>query len=252
MKIRVFEDSAAVGRTAAGDAGARLRAIIASRGRARLVAATGTSQIAFLDALCEIPDVAWDRVELFHLDEYVGLSADHPASFRRFLRTRLVARTGIRQFHALDGDGDLPAVMATVGAALRSAPIDLAFTGIGENAHLAFNDPPADFEATDPLLVVNLDETCRRQQVDEGWFPAPDDVPARAITMSVAEILRAETIVCLATGARKRAAIAACFGDAPVSPAAPASILRRHAETTIYLDRDAASGLSAAQLARWA
>jgi glucosamine-6-phosphate deaminase len=138
-----------------------------------------------------------------------------------------------------------------LGAAIAAAPIDVAFTGVGENGHLAFNDPPADFDTEAPFLVVELDEACRRQQVGEGWFPTLADVPRHAVTMSVRQILKAREIVCLVSGRRKRAAVAACFGDVPVRPLAPASILREHEATTIYLDREAASGLTPPQLARW-
>src|SRR5436190_10614776 len=144
--------------------------VIETRGHARAIAATGNSQLGFLHRLAESTAIDWSRVELFHLDEYVGIAADHPASFRRVLHEHFVDRTGIEIFHALDGDGDLEAVRRTVGAAIASAPIDVAFVGIGENTHLAFNDPPADFETTEPYLVVALDEACRRQQVGEGWF----------------------------------------------------------------------------------
>jgi glucosamine-6-phosphate deaminase len=252
MLIRVFEDSGALSRAASTDAAALLRAAIAARGVARLVAATGTSQITFLDHLCSEPGIAWDKVELFHLDEYLGLPADHPASFRRFLNDRLVARVGVRRVHFLDGMADPSKVTREAAAAISAAPVDLAFAGIGENAHLAFNDPPADFETNAPFLVVDLDEACRRQQVGEGWFPSIEDVPARAITMSVKQILKAKTILCLASGARKARAVADSFGPAAISPAVPASILREHAGTTVYLDRGAAAGLTPDALRRWA
>jgi glucosamine-6-phosphate deaminase len=251
MQLRVFEDAASLSRTAAAAAAARLRAIVARHQPARLVAATGTSQIAFLEYLCQEPGVAWAQVELFHLDEYIGLPADHPASFRRFLRTRLVEPTGIPRVHWLDGDGDVAETICRVGAALAAGPLDLAFAGIGENAHLAFNDPPADFDTDAPLLDVALDEASRRQQVGEGWFAAVADVPTRAITMSIAQIMKVETILCLVSGSRKREAVARTFGDGPVDPRVPASILRRHPRAVVYVDRDAAAGLTAVQLARW-
>lgn len=251
MLIRVFDNSGALSRAASTDAAALLRTAIAARGVARLVAATGSSQIAFLDHLCGEPGIAWDKVELFHLDEYLGLPADHPASFRRFLRDRLVDRVGIRRVHFLDGTADPAKVARETAAAISAAPVDVAFAGIGENAHLAFNDPPADFETDSPFLVVDLDEACRRQQVGEGWFPSIEDVPARAITMSVKQMLKARTILCLASGARKARAVASSFGQAPISPLVPASILRDHAGTTVYLDRAAASGLADDDLRRW-
>jgi glucosamine-6-phosphate deaminase len=252
MRIRVYEDAATLSRDAAADAARVLRETIAAHGQARLVAATGTSQIAFLEALYAEPAIAWDRVELFHLDEYLDLPPNHPASFVRFLRERLIDRVGIRRAHMLDtATGDADKVIRQVAAEMAKAPIDLAFTGIGENAHLAFNDPPADLETTQPFLVVELDEACRRQQVGEGWFRDVADVPRRAITMSVHQILQAREILCLASGARKRQAVADSFSDAGVSAAVPASALRQHARTTVYLDRAAAAGLTPAQLTRW-
>jgi glucosamine-6-phosphate deaminase len=252
MRIRVYEDAATLSRDAAADAARVLRETIAAHGQARLVAATGTSQIAFLEALYAEPAIAWDRVELFHLDEYLDLPPNHPASFVRFLRERLIDRVGIRRAHMLDtATGDADKVIRQVAAEMAKAPIDLAFTGIGENAHLAFNDPPADLETTQPFLVVELDEACRRQQVGEGWFRDVAEVPRRAITMSVHQILQAREILCLASGARKRQAVADSFSDAGVSAAVPASALQQHARTTVYLDRAAAAGLTPAQLTRW-
>jgi glucosamine-6-phosphate deaminase len=255
MRIRVYENAAALSRDAAADAARLLRETIAARGGARLIAATGTSQIAFLEALCAEPSIAWDRVELFHLDEYLDLPPNHPASFVRFLRERLIDRVGIGRTHMLDmaaADGSADELVRRVGAELSKAPIDLAFVGIGENAHLAFNDPPADLDTTQPFLVVELDEACRRQQVGEGWFRDVAEVPRRAITMSVQQILQAREILCLASGARKRQAVADSFGGEGVSAIVPASALQQHARTTVYLDRDAAAGLTPDQLARWA
>lgn len=255
MRIRVYEDAAALSRDAAADAARVLRETIAAHGHARLVAATGTSQIAFLEALCAEPSIAWDRVDLFHLDEYLDLPPNHPASFVRFLRERLIDRVGIRRAHMLDAAAsasDSGELIGQVSAELARAPIDLAFTGIGENAHLAFNDPPADLETTQPFLVVALDEACRRQQVGEGWFRDVAEVPRRAITMSVHQILQAREILCLASGARKRHAVADSFGGEGVSAMVPASALQQHARTTVYLDRAAAAGLTPDQMSRWA
>jgi glucosamine-6-phosphate deaminase len=213
---------------------------IQANGQARVVAATGNSQLGFLHRLAASTGVDWSRIELFHLDEYVGIAADHPASFRRVLHEHFVDRTGIPTFHALGGDGDLDAVRGTVGAALQRAPIDVAFVGIGENSHLAFNDPPADFETTDPYLVVTLDEACRRQQVGEGWFPTLGDVPTRALSMSVRQILAAREILVIVPDQRKASAVAAVL-TGPITPDVPASILRTHERTTLYLDAASAS-----------
>jgi glucosamine-6-phosphate deaminase len=229
-----------MGAAAAAHAERLLVQALDARGHARVIAATGNSQLAFLRNLVASSRVDWSRVEVFHLDEYVGLAADHRASFRRVLREHLLDPTGIPTFHALDGGGDVDAVRRTVGAALARAPIDVAFVGIGENSHLAFNDPPADFQTTEPYLVVTLDEACRRQQVGEGWFASLDDVPRQAISMSVRQILAATEILAMVPDARKAAAVAAVL-TGPITPDVPASILRTHERTTLYLDAASAS-----------
>ena len=214
---------------------------------ARLIAATGASQFEFLEALTRTPGIAWQRVELFHLDEYAGLALTHAASFRKYLLERLIRKTGIARFHLLDGEQDLKEVIRDVGGELSARPVNLAFVGIGENGHLAFNDPPADFETQEPYLVVELDEACRRQQVNEGWFSSIAEVPSRAISMSVRQILKAEEIIAVVPDARKAQAVKACL-EGEISPMAPASILRTHPNTTIYLDTASASHLSEAVL----
>jgi glucosamine-6-phosphate deaminase len=238
--IRVLDDTAALAAAAAKDAAGRIRNAIRARGRARIVAATGASQIAFLDALVREPGVEWDKVEMFHLDEYIGLPIDHPASFRKYLLERLIGPAGITRHHLLDGERDPAAVCREVGALIRKEPIDVALVGIGENGHLAFNDPPADFETEAPYLVVRLDERCRLQQVGEGWFATLADVPETAISMSVRQILDAKSIVCVVPDKRKAEAVRASLEGA-VDPMTPASILQRHHDITIYLDRESAS-----------
>jgi glucosamine-6-phosphate deaminase len=240
MIVKVFDDARALGRAAAVDAAALIRAAVARRGGARIIAATGASQFDFLDALTAERDVPWTQVELFHLDEYVGLPADHPASFRRFLTERLIEKTGITRYHFLKGEGDAAAECARVGALLAQSPVDVAFVGIGENGHLAFNDPPADFETEDPYLIVHLDHACRRQQVGEGWFATVDDVPDRAISMSIRQILKAQAILAIVPESRKAQAVKACL-EGEITPLAPASILRTHPRTTIYLDDQSAA-----------
>jgi glucosamine-6-phosphate deaminase len=244
MRLRVLEDRAAVGKAAAEQAAAAIRRAIVEQGRARIVAASAASQLEFLEALTGAAGVNWKRVELFHLDEYIGLSKTHLASFCRFLQERLIAKTGITKVHFLDGEGDPAEVIREVSEAIREAPIDVAFVGIGENGHLAFNDPPADFETEEPYIVVSLDEACRRQQVGEGWFADLAAVPKRAISMSVRQILKAKEIVAVVPGAKKAEAVKACFEGA-IRPTAPASILRSHAGTTVYLDRESAALLRA-------
>jgi glucosamine-6-phosphate deaminase len=182
---------------------------------------------------------------MFHLDEYVGLPLQHPASFRKYLLERLIGKVGLTRYHLLDGEADAARVAERVGRELARATADLAFVGIGENGHLAFNDPPADFETETPYLIVTLDEACRRQQVGEGWFASIAEVPSQAISMSVRQILKTREIICIVPDARKAPAVTACV-EGDISPMAPASILRTHANTTLYLDRESASLLSGA------
>jgi glucosamine-6-phosphate deaminase len=221
----------------------RLRELLAKQDQVRLLAATGASQLEFLDCLAAEQGIDWPRVELFHLDEYVGLSSDHPASFAGYIKKRLVERLGIVHFNLLDGARDPKQVVAEAGQALASAPVDLAFAGIGENAHLAFNDPPADFEIEDPYLIVELDYACRRQQVGEGWFASIDDVPRQAISISIHQLLKTREIFCIVPDERKAHAVRASLVG-PISPEAPASILRIHPNTSIFLDKASASSLS--------
>jgi glucosamine-6-phosphate deaminase len=240
MRILIHEDRKSLGDAAAAQATSAIKRSIIERGKARIIGASAASQVEFLEALTATPGIEWSRVELFHLDEYIGLPMTHPASFCKFLQDRLIAKTGITQFHFLDGEGDTAEVIRTTSEAISSAPLDVAFVGIGENGHLAFNDPPADFVTEEPYIVVNLDETCRRQQVEEGWFPSLENVPKRAISMSVKQVLKAKEILAIVPGPRKAEAIRACF-EGPVSPAAPASILRTHPNAAIYLDRDSSA-----------
>ncbi|HYA48334.1 MAG TPA: glucosamine-6-phosphate deaminase [Burkholderiales bacterium] len=243
MTIRLFADKEALGREAAADAARLIREALADRGEARILAATGRSQFEFLDALTSTPDIAWPRVEMFHLDEYIGLPADHPASFRKFLLERLIRPTGIERFHFLDGESEPGAVCERVGRLLAAAPVDVAFIGIGENGHIAFNDPPADFETEAPYIIVRLDEACRRQQVGEGWFGRLEDVPQHAISISVRQLLKAKAIIAVVPEARKARAVRLSL-EGPVSPEVPASILRTHPDTSLYLDKDSAALLS--------
>lgn len=247
MLIKTYIDRSTMSRAAGRHAAQSIRRAIRERGGARIVAATGASQFDFLEALTGTPDIDWARVEMFHLDEYVGLPESHPASFRKYLRERLIDRTGMTRYHLLDAAQDAAAVAERVGRELASAAADVAFVGIGENGHLAFNDPPADFATDAPYLIVTLDEACRRQQVGEGWFKSIEDVPSQAVSMSVRQILKAREIVCVCPDARKAQAVKACFESGDVSPMAPASILQRHANTVVYLDRESAALLPPAR-----
>jgi glucosamine-6-phosphate deaminase len=247
MVLSKFDDKSLLARKAAAQAASAIRSAITLRGRARLVAATGASQFEFLEVLTATPDIEWKKVELFHLDEYIGLPASHPASFCRFLQDRLMGKTGITNQHLLKGDADPVETIRHVSEAIALSPIDITFAGIGENGHLAFNDPPADFETEKPYIIVQLDEACRQQQVGEGWFRNLSEVPERAISMSIRQILKSKEIICIAPDTRKAKALQACF-DGQVSPLAPASILRTHTNTTVYLDQNSAALLSPATL----
>jgi glucosamine-6-phosphate deaminase len=219
-----------------------LQRVIVERGEARVVAATAASQLEFQRALIQQAGVDWSAVELFQLDEYIGLAADHPASFRRMLRENLIDPLSLPRFHLIEG-ADPEAARARMNAAIAGRPLDLAVLGIGENAHLAFNDPPADFTTTDPYIVVSLDDACRRQQVGEGWFPDLAAVPTTAVTMSIRQMLSAREIVVIVPDLRKAAAVKAAL-ESPVSPTVPASILQTHDNVTLFLDEAAASELA--------
>jgi glucosamine-6-phosphate deaminase len=241
MLLRQFSDKVSLGRAAAEQAATAIRSAITKQGHARIIAATAASQIEFLDALTKADGIDWTRVEAFHLDEYIGLPITHPGSFRKMLMELLIAKTGITQYHLLEGDAPDPAKVArNVGKELAAAPIDIAFLGIGENAHIAFNDPPADFDTDEPYIVVTLDEACRQQQVGEAWFSDISQVPTRALSMSARQILKAKEILAVVPDARKAQAIKACC-EAKISPAVPASILRRHPNATIYVDKNSSS-----------
>jgi glucosamine-6-phosphate deaminase len=243
MNISIFKDKVSLADAAAEQAAAIIRNAINENGTARIIAATGSSQFEFLDALTQAPNIDWKRVEMFHLDEYIGLPISHPASFRNYLLKRLINKVGMSRYYLLDGEADPSSVVREVGDILSAATVDVAFVGIGENGHLAFNDPPADFETEEPYLVVELDEACRRQQLGEGWFNNIEEVPRKAISMSVRQILKSRELICVVPDKRKARAVAACF-EGEISPNVPASILRMHEKTTVYLDQDSASLLS--------
>jgi glucosamine-6-phosphate deaminase len=208
-----------------------------------LIVATGASQFTVLANLAKEPDLDWKRVTGFHLDEYIGMSAEHPASFRRYLKERFVERVPIGRFHFIDGESpSMEGECQRVSALITAQTIDVALVGIGENGHLAFNDPPADFVTEQPYIIVELDDACRRQQHGEGWFSSLHDVPHQAVSMSVRQILKSKTIVCSVPDERKARAVALAL-EGPVTPSVPASILQQHSNTTIYLDPPAASKL---------
>ena len=241
MDVQIFDSRPQLAEAAATNAADIISQAIASRGHAFLIAATGASQFEFLDALVVQPNIDWTMVTFFHLDEYVGLPKSHPASFRRYLQERIVDRIHPGAFHFLNGDVADPAAECNrVGQLISRQGIDAAFVGIGENGHLAFNDPPADFETEEPYLIVKLDDACRSQQVGEGWFQSIDDVPTHAISMSIQQILKARHVLCVVPERRKATAVRDCL-ELEVSPLHPASILQQHPAATIYLDTESAA-----------
>jgi glucosamine-6-phosphate deaminase len=243
MNIEVFDTKSALGEAAGNHAAQIIQHAIAERSVAYLIAATGASQFEFLDALT-VQNIDWSKVVFFHLDEYVGLPETHPASFRKYLRERIVDRVHPREFHLIDGEAaDVIAECGRVGNLISRHEIDAAFLGIGENGHIAFNDPPADFETQQPYIVVDLDERCRRQQVGEGWFADVAEVPRQAISMSVQQIMKARNLLCIVPDQRKAEAVRMCV-ELEVSPLRPASILQRHNSVTLYLDRESSSALA--------
>ena len=246
LNLEIFDSKLKLGEAAARDAAAVINEAKASRGVAYVIAATGMSQFEFLDALV-LHDIDWQRVEFFHLDEYVGLPETHPASFRRYLTERISNRIHPKAFHLINGEAaDPQAECRRVGELISQHSIDVAFVGIGENGHLAFNDPPADFETEEPYLVVTLDEACRRQQLGEGWFTTLDEVPVQAISMSIQQILKARHILCIVPDQRKAQAVKDCV-EMDVSPLHPASILQQHPNVKLYLDRESSALLSEAK-----
>jgi glucosamine-6-phosphate deaminase len=243
LSVEIYPDDGALGAAAARDAAAIIRDAVAARGEAHVILATGNSQLAFLAALAAAPDVPWSRVELYHMDEYVGLDGDHPASFRRFLRERIVERVAPRAFHEIRGDVPSEVEAARYAALLATRRADLTCMGIGENGHLAFNDPPdAHFDDPAGARVVRLDEVSRRQQVGEGHFANLDDVPTHAISLTIPTLLAPSRVQVVVPEARKAEAVRrALLG--PIDEACPASILQRTAHAVLYLDTAAASRL---------
>ena len=240
MQVKIFETKAALGHAAANDAAKIIQEAIAERDVAHLIAATGASQFEFLDALV-VQDIDWSKVVFFHLDEYIDLPETHRASFRRYLKQRIVDRVHPRAFHFIDGEAaNVDEECRRLGKLIAQQSIDAAFVGTGENGHLAFNDPPAEFATDDSYIVVELNEDCRKQQVGEGWFATLNEVPRRAISMSIKQILKARNILCIVPDQRKAEAVRNCV-ELDVSPMHPASILQTHESVTLYLDRESSS-----------
>ncbi|MDF1576736.1 MAG: glucosamine-6-phosphate deaminase [Bacteroidales bacterium] len=239
MEITILDSKAALGRAAAEKGAGHISRAIGRRGSATIILATGASQFEMLGELVR-SGLDWSAVTVFHLDEYLGIPESHPASFRKYLRERFVNLVSPAAFYPIHGEANPEEECARLGRMIEKHQVDVAFVGIGENGHLAFNDPPADFGTEDPYIVVELDEACRRQQIGEGWFPSLESVPSRAISMSVRQIMKSETIICSVPDARKAIAVKNTLEEI-VSPLVPASILTTHADACLFLDKESAS-----------
>jgi len=242
MKIEIYNTAHELGEAAAKHTTQLLREAIETKGTANLILATGTSQFETLHQLIN-EDIDWRKVTMFHLDEYIGLPVTHPASFRKYLMERFISKVDLKEVYLINGEVNPQQECKRLSEIIIQHPIDVALVGIGENGHLAFNDPPADFETEEPYIVVELDNACRRQQMNEGWFNSIDDVPQRAISMSIKQITKSKNIICSVPNKRKATAIKNCLENT-VSNLYPASILQTHNNCIVYLDKDAASLLS--------
>jgi len=243
MQVQVYESNQAMGAAAADDMARILVNAVAERGETSVIIATGNSQLTFMEALRAKDGIPWDRITVFHMDEYVGISDQHPASFRLYLHEKLVDTVHPRAFYGLDGDApDIDAELARYTALLEAHKPVATALGIGENGHLAFNDPPADFETDKAVHVVTLDDVCRRQQVGEGHFAGVDDVPPQAITLTVPALLRPDHVLAIVPEARKAPVVRAAL-QGPVTPDCPGSILRTLSHARLYLDRESAAQL---------
>ena len=240
MKMYVDKNADEMGKRAAEITAELIRKAIADHGECRILLSTGASQFEVLSYLTKY-DLPWDKVTGFHLDEYNGMSAEHPASFKKYLKERFVDLVHPKEFHYVDGLGDVEENLAKLTAELRKAPIDVGLIGIGENGHIAFNDPPADFDTTAAYKIVELDEKCRRQQMGEGWFATIDDVPKSAISMTVYQMMQCKTVLTICGGTRKAEAIKKTLEAPAVTNMVPATKLKEHTDWTLFLDEESAS-----------
>lgn len=243
LLVKIFPDKNELGKAAAESVAERLNKTIAEKGFANLILATGASQFEFLEHL-QKQNIGWKKITVFHLDEYKDLPMTHPASFRKYLKERILDNVQPKKVHYLEGDAkDIDAEVERYEKLLSEHPIDVACIGIGENGHIAFNDPPvADFNDPKLVKVVELDEACRKQQLGEGWFPTFDDVPTHALSLTISAIMRCKHINCVVPDARKAEAVYNTL-NAEISTKCPATILRTHTDTILYLDEAAASKL---------
>lgn len=241
MKIIISDTKVELGKQAALNGAELIREAIAKNGKANIIVATGASQFEMLEELVK-EDIAWSKVTAFHLDEYIGISNTHPASFRKYLKERFVDIVSPREFHYVNGEINAEEECKRLDIIIGTHPIDVAFVGIGENSHLAFNDPPADFETKNAYIPVNLDDDCRKQQMGEGWFATFNDVPRRAISMSIKQIMKSKTIICSVPDQRKAKAVKLTV-EGSITNTAPASIMQKHNACWLYLDKESASML---------
>ena len=237
MTIYIAANSHELGQAAGKAAAELIRATIHTKGEANIILATGTSQFETLNQLLLDPAIDWTKVTMFHLDEYIGLPDSHPASFRKYLKERFLSKVTLKASYLINAETKPETECERLGKCILDHPIDVALVGIGENGHLAFNDPPADFETNQPYIIVNLDEACRRQQLGEGWFPSLEAVPTQAISMSIRQIMKSAHIICSVPDERKAEAVKNSL-EQPVSHHFPASILQQHDSCTVYLDQD--------------
>lgn len=241
MKIHVDSTAEQMGNRAAQETARRIRAAVQANGVCRILLSTGASQFEMLDALTKMEDIPWNQVVMFHLDEYVGMPMTHPASFRKYLKERFIDKVHPGAYFFVNGEGDIQKNIETLTQEIRKAPIDVALVGIGENGHIAFNDPPADFETHEAYIVVNLDEKCKKQQLGEGWFATMADVPNQAISMTVYQIMQSKAILSVVPGLRKAQAIQNTLEAPHVTNRIPATKLREHSDWELFLDSDSAS-----------
>ena len=241
MDIDIAKDPVELGKAAGTKAAQLIREAILANGSANIILATGTSQFETLNQLIREEGIDWSKCVMFHLDEYIGLPVTHPASFRKYLQERFISKiSSLKATCLINGTTDPEEECRRLERLIIAHSVDVAFVGIGENGHLAFNDPPADFETETPYIVVNLDAACRKQQMGEGWFKSIEDVPQKAISMSVRQIMKSKNIICSVPDERKAIAVKNCLEQA-VSNLYPASILQTHANCTVYLDKASAS-----------
>lgn len=241
MEKHVLENPELMGKASGHRAAEEIKRVLEQKGFANIILATGTSQFNTLLTLTETPEIDWSRITMFHLDEYIGLPITHPASFRKYLTERFITQVpALNTAHLIDGENDPAGECQRLRELIQAVDIDVALVGIGENGHLAFNDPPADFDTEDPYIIVDLDEACRQQQFGEGWFSTLDAVPRQAISMSIRQIMKSNMIICSVPDERKAVAVRDCL-EGPISNMHPAGILRQHPNCALYLDQAAAS-----------